>query len=368
MRWGAGVGRIPWRGPWLAWLGCTLAAGGVAHSSNLGRPVHAVLLEAHTRHSPGAQVQRPPQGGGEQSQQASMAAPSHHPAPLRHTSASTTRPDLGSAHREGLVVHGGTPRRLILFTFDDGPDLRYTPKLLHSLRARQVQAMFFLTGRRLLGPQRRSQARRRLAAEIAAEGHVIASHTLDHLQLPLLKRTEVIQQLRGAERAFKLVFGARPWLVRPPGGARSARVDGIISARGYTQVMWNLGTGDTQSRSAEEVFRTWQKVMSRREREHGERGGILLMHDTHPWSVEAFERIHAELERRNCILATRGEELYDIVGDLSFFYAPRSIEGASAAAPVAEPDPEVFALRQRRLRQETRARCTAGALARHAKP
>ena len=75
-------------------------------------------------------------------------------------------------------------------------------------------------------------------------------------------------------------------------------------------------------------------MLERRERENGERGGVILLHDTHEWSVEAFPRIVAELQRRNCALLEQGEELYDIVGDPRWFHAPRP-EDASAEAPAA---------------------------------
>lgn len=277
------------------------------------------------------------------------------PAPL-------SRETIAARHdgyRNGLVIDGATPHRLILFTFDDGPDRRTTPLLLDRLDAVGVKAVFFLTASRIVGrtPVEREQAT--LAKEILARGHLIGSHTVDHLQLPLLDDAGVAEQVLGAEDIFQRVLGLRPSLFRPPGGARSPRVDELLAARGYTTMLWNLGSGDFQVHSAEQVLTTFRNVMERREREQGERGGIVLMHDTYSWSVDAFQMIWGELWARNCRLLARGEELYDIVSDPAFFFQPRGGAPAGFIAAPAQLPADVLAERQARLRIETAQRCNA---------
>ncbi len=257
----------------------------------------------------------------------------------------------------GQIISGATPHRLILFTFDDGPDIRYTPRLLDSLDEYGIRAVFFLTAYRMAGTAPWQRRNRELAREIARRGHIIANHTVDHVQLPLLDTMGVRAQVEGADAVFEELFGGRSWLIRPPGGSRSARVDNLRGARGYTQVLWNLGTGDFQVSDPEAVLRTFRRVLARRERENGERGGIVLLHDTHEWSVDALPRIVGWLRQRNCELAERGEELYDIVDDPRYFHTARGDEGASTLAPPAEPALEVLARRQHRIREETQQRC-----------
>lgn len=263
------------------------------------------------------------------------------------------------AYRDGLVIDGATPHRLILFTFDDGPDRRTTPLLLDRLDAVGVKAVFFLTASRIDAntPTEREQAA--LAREILARGHLVGSHTVDHLQLPLLDDVAMAAQVVGAEDIFLRVLGLRPSLFRPPGGARSPRVDELLATRGYTTVLWNLGSGDFQVHSAEQVLDTFRKVIERREREQGERGGIILMHDTYAWSVDAFQMIWGELWARNCALLARGEELYDVVSDPSLFFQPRGAAPAGFIAAPAQLDPRVLHERQVRLRAEAAQRCNA---------
>jgi peptidoglycan/xylan/chitin deacetylase (PgdA/CDA1 family) len=264
-----------------------------------------------------------------------------------------------AAYGGGRIIEGGTPHRLIFFTFDDGPDRRTTPLLLDRLDAVGVKAGFFLTAGRIAGRNAMEREQATLAREILARGHLLGNHTVDHMQLPLLDDNAALAQVIGAETIFKRVLGFRPVLMRPPGGARSARIDELLAQRGYTTVLWNLGAGDFQVKSAREVFDVFRKVLERRERESGDRGGVVLLHDTYSWSVDAFQLIWAELWARNCRLLARGEELYDIVPDLSFFYQARGTAPAGKVADPARPPARVLAERQTRLRAEAKQRCSA---------
>jgi peptidoglycan/xylan/chitin deacetylase (PgdA/CDA1 family) len=83
------------------------------------------------------------------------------------------------------LAGAGRPDQVAL-TFDDGPDPRFTPRLLATLDARRIRATFFL-----LGPM--VQAAPGLAAEIASAGHEIAVHGWEH-------RYATVRGARGAAR------------------------------------------------------------------------------------------------------------------------------------------------------------------------
>ncbi len=277
------------------------------------------------------------------------------------TTAAAQPPDPGGARfRDGMVITGSTPHRMILFTFDDGPHHVYTKQVLDHLDHFGLKAVFFVTASRFdLPKRRRHRQHRAVLKEIVRRGHIVANHTVTHRQLPLLTDEEVRFELLRAESLIAGVTGERPWLLRPPGGARSDRIDHLVASRGYTSVLWNLGAGDFQVRTPEDVVRTWRRVFERREREHGDRGGIILLHDTHPWTAAAVPMIVSELRERNCELLANGEELYDVVDDLQFFFARRDTSAPTKQAPAAVIPPGVLALRQARIRAETEARCGA---------
>jgi len=284
------------------------------------------------------------------------AAPAPDPREVVLARAATPDP-LGNAYRDGLIITGGTPHRLILFTFDDGPDVRTTPLLLDRLAEADVHAVFFLVASRLTDDTPRERQQTAIAHDIAARGHLIGAHTVNHVQLPLLDDAAVELELETQDRTFEQVFGTRPTLFRPPFGAHSQRIDQLLVGRGYTIVLWNLGGGDFQVRTADDVFSVWQRVLARRELENGERGGIVLLHDTYAWSVDAFERILGFLEARNCELLESGEELYDVVDDPSFFYVRRAGEPPETEAGPAHVDEALLAQRQSELRARTAIRC-----------
>jgi peptidoglycan/xylan/chitin deacetylase (PgdA/CDA1 family) len=264
---------------------------------------------------------------------------------------------LGEQYRDGAIITGSTPHRLILFTFDDGPDRRTTPLLLDRLDEAGVRAVFFLVASRIAGATPTERQDAAVAREIVKRGHLVGNHTLDHAQLPLLDEEAALHQIVTAEKLFEKVYGARPWLFRPPFGAHSPRIDSLLAERGYTTLLWNLGGGDFQVRSADEVFQTWLKVFQRRELENGDRGGVILLHDTYAWSVDAFLRIVSHLRTRNCELLERGEELFDFVDDPALFFVPRADGDASTEAPPALLAPEDLAARQARLRETEALRC-----------
>lgn len=264
---------------------------------------------------------------------------------------------VSSNLRGGRLITGATSHRFILFSFDDGPDVRYTRELLDALDDADVRAIFFLTTRRFEGPTPYERNLASIAREISARGHRVGSHSMDHVQLPLVSTPDLATQVDESASLIERELGVRPALIRPPGGSRSPRIDGYLATHGYTQVLWNLGTGDVQVRSADAVLDTFVRVLEVRERDHGERGGIVLLHDIHAWSVEAFPRIVAHLDRRNCDLLARGEELYDFVDDPAFFFDARREGDANDAIAHAEVPEAIVATRQIRARARAEARC-----------
>lgn len=293
----------------------------------------------------------------------SLVPPGHEHLEMGRMDAPVRPPDdpdpTGRAFGAGRIITGATPHRMVLFTFDDGPDLRTTPRLLDALDDAGVKAVFFVTTNRFREPMPWYRRNAELVREIARRGHLVGSHTVNHEELPALDDAAAAFEIDDAARTIEETLGARPFLFRPPGGSRSPRIDALLAARGYTSVIWNLGAGDFQVQSADQVFKTFVRVLERREREDGQRGGVVLLHDTYPHTVEAFPRIVEHLRSRNCELLERGEELFDIVSDPSFFFAPRGSAAPTAEAPSARLDPDVLAFRQERLREAARHRCRA---------
>jgi peptidoglycan/xylan/chitin deacetylase (PgdA/CDA1 family) len=249
----------------------------------------------------------------------------------------------------GLTIRGGSKHRAILFTFDDGPSRRNTPRLLDMLDHLGIKAVFFVKSESFGNGNPWEREHAEIVREIVRRGHLVGNHTETHRQLPLLRNAEIEAELALSERKIERATGSKPRLIRPPGGALSKRVEQLLGENGYTSVMWALYGGDLEVSTPEDVVRTFFRVLERREREVGDRGGIVLMHDTKSHSLDAVPRLVNALQKRNCKLLAEGEELYDIVDDLGYFI------------PGHEPD-ETLEERQEELREHARRACHTVAL------
>jgi peptidoglycan/xylan/chitin deacetylase (PgdA/CDA1 family) len=250
----------------------------------------------------------------------------------------------GSRFPAGLTVSGASKHRTILFTFDDGPSQHTTPRLLDLLDELGIKAVFFVTGQSFGNGNPWEREHADIVREIVRRGHTVGSHTETHRQLPLLRNAEIEAEIALSGAKIAWVVGGPPRLIRPPGGAISKRVEELLAAHHYTSVMWAVYPGDLEVHTPEEVVHTFFRVLERRERESGDRGGIVLMHDTKVHSLEALPELVRRLRARNCQLLKKGEELYDIVDDLGYFI------------PGYQPD-EVFEERQAGLRAQARRAC-----------
>ncbi len=249
----------------------------------------------------------------------------------------------------GLTIQGGTKRRAILFTFDDGPSRRTTPRLLDMLDDLGIKAVFFVKTESFGNGNPWEREHAAIVRDIVRRGHTVGNHTETHRQLPLLRNAEIEAELAVSERKIERAIGSELRLIRPPGGALSERVEQLLGENGYTSVMWALYGGDLEVSTPEDVVRIFFRVLDRREREVGDRGGIVLMHDTKPHSLDAVPRLVSALQARNCKLLAEGEELYDIVDDLGYFI------------PGHEPD-QTLDERQEELRERTERACNTLAL------
>lgn len=224
---------------------------------------------------------------------------------------------LGRPVAAGRLLSGETTQRVIHFTFDDGPNPSTTPRMLDALDAAGVKATFFFSASRFRGNAAPAQRARQLALEVQRRGHSIGSHSVDHQRMRSMTAEQLDAQLDESDRLFSEIFGQRTFLFRPPWGSHSPLLDEKLAARSATLVMWNLGMADWVKRAPEELAAAFMRRLARAEQEKGQRGGIVLMHDIHPWSVEAFPLIVSALRTRSCELQAKGEQGYAISDDLS---------------------------------------------------
>ena len=128
-------------------------------------------------------------------------------------------------------------RHKVALTFDDGPDRRWTPMILDTLRSRGVKATFFVVGQNV-------DTEQRLLQRMYSEGHEIGNHTYRHPNLALTSRTRAILELDMTTQLVSSLLNRRLAFFRPPyfGDAEPTTSDelvpvGIASERNY----WTIG-------------------------------------------------------------------------------------------------------------------------------
>jgi peptidoglycan/xylan/chitin deacetylase (PgdA/CDA1 family) len=191
----------------------------------------------------------------------------------------------------------------VLFTFDDGPHLERTPKILDTLEKHHVHAVFFVNGMRFQGDSPPAEKGRALLREIVARGHYVGNHTVHHYFLcgqrgPRIAEGEIEENARLIEQAI----GFRPELYRTPYGAHCKTLSSTLQRVGVVHTPWDIDPQDWRVQNTKLVR---DYVIAHLRRMSGRQ--IVLLHDIHGCTVEALPQILDWIERENTARKKRGE-------------------------------------------------------------
>jgi len=205
-----------------------------------------------------------------------------------------------------VIRRAGDRQGQIALTFDDGPDPRWTPEILDTLRREGVPATFFIIGAA-------GQAHPELLRRIIDEGHEIGNHTFTHPNLGEIPSRLIELELDATQRLIEAVTGHSTLLFRPPyfGDAEPQTPDEVEPAvraqrLGYLTIGlridpldWKLDERDGQPRSADDIVQDTLRMA--RATDEDERGEVVLLHDgggDRSRTVEALPRLIEELRAR----------------------------------------------------------------------
>jgi len=131
----------------------------------------------------------------------------------------------------------GTPPTLY-FTFDDGPNARWTPPLLDALRDAGVRATFFLIDEYV------TDETAPIVRRIADEGHGIGLHSGSR-RLMFMTPSALATHLESAASRIRGITGRDPCrLFRPHAGWRSSTMYEGLDRAGYRLAGWSWGMWD----------------------------------------------------------------------------------------------------------------------------
>jgi peptidoglycan/xylan/chitin deacetylase (PgdA/CDA1 family) len=210
----------------------------------------------------------------------------HQPQPTAASSAPSATPTLvdipattpsgrpgnsaGSPAADPTAAAAAGNKKVLFFSFDDGPDPVWTPEILEVLQRYGAHATFFELG----GMQ---NAHPGLREQVIAAGNTIGSHSISHKQLTAIS---------AASRHHEIFDGPQSKCFRPPYGASNPKVRADIKAAGMTQVLWDVDPRDWE--------RPGVNAIANNILHHAHRRNIILMHDgggDRSQTVEALEQV-----------------------------------------------------------------------------
>lgn len=167
------------------------------------------------------------------------------PSPLNQNVRTTISSSVAGLIKPWAAIWQANPTGspTVYLTMDEGYEYgENTTEILDTASVKQVPIAFFITG---------SYVKRRpdLVKRMVNEGHLVLNHTDTHPNLATLYQEKgaaaVLADLEKLAAAYKSVTGKTMLrLVRPPAGAYSERLLGLLKQNGYRAVFWSFAYRD----------------------------------------------------------------------------------------------------------------------------
>lgn len=205
--------------------------------------------------------------------------------------ANTTRPFLDRAAR----IRNLDPRRpMVALTFDDGPAAG-TTRILNTLDRHGGRASFFVLGSRALANQN-------IIRDIHRRGHEVLGHSWNHANLTRLSVGNIQNDIIRTHQTIESMVGPTPRMFRAPYGAVNNNVRQAARNTGFALINWSVDPQDWRFRNANTVHQNVMRAVHP--------GAIVVLHDIHPTTATAMERVIPDLITRGYQIVTVSELLH----------------------------------------------------------
>ncbi|MBS7009854.1 polysaccharide deacetylase family protein [Anaerostipes sp.] len=182
-------------------------------------------------------------------------------------------------------------KKLIAFSFDDGPSRKNTEKILKALEKNNARATFFILGQN-------AKYYPDLVKKVAESGNEVAGHSWNHPLLTKLGKDGVQKQMNQMNQAIFAATGSNVGLLRPPYGSINRTVKKTVND---PLILWSIDTLDWKTLNAD---KTSKAIL-----DQAKDGDIILMHDIHSPTAEAVKKVLPKLEKKGFQVCTVSELL-----------------------------------------------------------
>lgn len=163
------------------------------------------------------------------------------------------------------IAQVNTSKKVMTFTFDDGPDPVFTRKIMDTFEAKGLKgkATFFQTGEMMKNYPA-------ISKEVAARGYTIGNHSMTHQYSPAIIASEIapMQQL------IKSTTGVTARYFRSPGLTLGAAIDEAAAQNGVCNILTGDDIGDSKGpirKTSAELMANFRATLTP--------GDILMLHD-----------------------------------------------------------------------------------------
>ncbi|MGD0734360.1 MAG: glycosyltransferase [Terracidiphilus sp.] len=184
--------------------------------------------------------------------------------------------------RTYTVQYYGYQPNEVAISFDDGPDPKWTPKILDILKQKHVKGTFMLIG---------AEAAENigLMQRLVREGNEVGNHTYTHPDISEISPQQLDLQVKLTERLFASKLGVQPLYFRPPYDIDEepdtddqAEPVVRIQNEGYIVIGSKIDTHDWDEhphKSPQEITQSVLDFLQLMKTKPQFRGSVILMHD-----------------------------------------------------------------------------------------
>ena len=193
-------------------------------------------------------------------------------------------PVLASKVYSNVISRGEPPN--VYLTFDDGPDPRFTPRLLDILESYDVKTTFFVTGKK-------AETHPDIVKAIQRANHTIGNHGYKHKSIFFRSRRDIVDDINKSIGVIADITGCSPKLFRPPHGHITPWFISHTRDLDLKVVLWSRNAGDYLANPP--------TVIERRVAWRARPSDIVLLHDGVKYAdntLMALPRILESLKQR----------------------------------------------------------------------